>query len=382
MISYMISSSGAKMLPVIQSKTGTRDESGKLDILIIAIVCLVLVAALIFVAFNIIGHSEEHVEKVRKTKIKYRESLRWRADSKLAESRIRKDLNITPNSKSVKYTDLDVDENCLKLIGRMSGVQELKLTRSTVQDPWLAHLAKLPLRSFNLHGCPVTDEAIPYILEFKHLNQLSIGDTELTDKGLEELSSSKSITGLELNMGRCLTNDGIKHLAKMTQLTQLDLSSSKNLTGECLANLKDIKGLFHLTLEDIPIEAKDLVPITSLKHLGVLDLTNCRLTDQALFEVSKVKSLFNLDLTGSNFTDKGVKSLAKLINLRHLTIKECPNVDDEAITYIKAALPNCRVKYSRSGSLSEKLSREDIKQQVQFLESEVRSELEKSKNRK
>jgi hypothetical protein len=244
-----------------------RSRSGKIDILIviIAIVALLIVGALIFVLLQLMGQSEEHVEKVRKTKVPYKESLRWRSENELGESRIRRDLEQDPNRLTLDYGDTNLDESCLKMIGRMSRLQELRLTRSTVKSSWLAHITGLPLQNLALHGTPIGDKAVRYILMIPTLNRLEIGDTNVSDQGLKQLSESRSIRYLGLSVGRRITNDGIKYVGKMPQLVSLELDDSAVVDGKCLAYLTGLTNLGNINLESVNVKAEDFRPLASLK---------------------------------------------------------------------------------------------------------------------
>jgi len=356
----------------------SRSRSGRLDIVIIALLSLLIVAGLIYVIFQIIGHSEQHVDAVRKTKVNYDESLDWRPDAKLSEQRIRDDLDRHPSQKMADYSELEVNETCLKLIGRMSKLQELKLTRATIKDPWLRYLAPLPLRSLGLHGTPLTDKGIPYLLKLQCLTHLSIGDTDVTDEGLEILSQSPTITKLEINLGRCITNDGIKHLGKMTRLTTLDIGNSRKVDGRCLRYLKDLKSLSHLNIEAIQVSPEDLGVLSELP-IADLDVANSGLSDACVPELAKIKTLVILGLTASDFSGPSIKEFARLKKLRHLSLKNCPNVDEKSVEELRAMMPGCSVKYSQESGLTEKIKRNEMKQEVQFLESEVKKEMDKYK---
>lgn len=369
------------MLQIRWLRTGTRRSSGKFDLLIIAIIFLLIFGAFIFVLFQIIGHSEDHVEKVRKTKVIYNESLRWRPEGQMCEASIRNDLANSPGRKSVEYTNLNLDERCLKLIGKMSRLQDLKLTRSTLQDQWLEHLTKLPLRSLGLNSTAITDKAIPLVLSsHPNLECLGIGDTEVTDKGLEGLSTSKTLTRLELNLARNVTDNGIKHVGKMTQLMDLELGESRHLTGKCLSYLKNLKGLRFLNIESMSLTNGDIHGLSSFEHLLNLDVSNCQLKDDDLVEIVKCGSLSTLNLTGNNLTDKGLMSLKKLKNLQLLTMRDSPGLHKQSVEKFRLAMPNCRVEYSPSSKLNERMSRKNVKEELQFLKDEAEIELKKKHN--
>lgn len=368
------------MLRNQRSKTGNRRPAGKLDILIITLIALLLIAGFVYVIFQIVGHSEEHVDTVRKTKVIYKESLRWRPDSDLCETRITQDLIKFPNRKEGIYNDLSVNEKSVKLISQMSKIEKLDLDRSTVKDRWLEYLVRMPvLTNLSLEGCPLTDRAIPYILRMEKLNRLSIGDTEITDEGMEMLSAHRSLTTVLLNICRCVTNDGIKNLAKLKHLRSLEICNSVSLTGKCIPNLKEAKELYALNLDSLSVTTDDMKNLATMKRLTHLDLSNCALKDQDMAEIAKMTGLRHLDLTSNYMTGDGLMLLTTLKKLTVLRVKGCPSLNEASLAKFRSAMPRCGVHYSPATDLSEKMSRKDVKQSVDFLKDEVRIELEKGK---
>ena len=260
----------------------------------------------------------------------------------------------------------------------MSRLRELKLTRCTVKSSWLAHITSLPIQLLGLQGTPISDKAIRYILMIPTLDTLEIGDTDVTDEDLKQLSESRSIRHISLSVGKRITNAGIRHISKMTQLVSLELDDSTSVDGRCIAYLTDLKNLNRLNLEGASLTEDDLRHLASFKHLRKLNLSNCQLSDSSLDEVTKVRSLQVLNLAGNNISNKGVSSLSKLTNLIHLTIKACPNVTGNSVRQLQATLPRCTILYSDRNKYAEKMSRPGVKQELQLLENEAENELKKS----
>lgn len=357
-----------------------RQRSGRLDILIIAVVALLLVAGMIYVVLQLVGHSEEHVDKVRKTKVAYEESLRWRSENGLGESRIRHDLEQNPNRLKASYPDSALNANCLEMIGRMRRLQELKLTRSTVKSSWLSHITSLPLISLGLSGTPITDKAIKHILKIRSLQSLEIGDTEITDEGLKMLSASGSIQNLSLSVGRRITNDGIKYVSKMPQLRVLELDDAVSLDGKCLAYLRESKHLQYLNLENMKLTREDLQHLTALKHLLLLDLTNCQLDDESFEPITEILTLRVLDIAGNEISDKSLIALSK-IPLVRVVLKGCPNVTEGGIAKLQAALPKCKLVYAARTKFAEKMTRAGVNQELKLLEDEAANSLNSQRSR-
>jgi hypothetical protein len=353
-----------------------RSKSGRFDLVVILIVALLIVGGLIFVILQIVGHSEEHVEKVRNTKVIYKESLRWRSDSDLSETRISNDLNKCPNQKGADYGDLNLSENSLRSIGQMSNLKNLKIDRSTFKNEWLEYLTNLKhLKFLSLEGSSISDKGIPFILQMPKLRRLSIGDSDVTNEGLERLSAHSGLTHLCLNGDRTVTNDGIKHIKKFKNLISLELNNPTALDGKCLTNLADMNKLISLNAQGMQISADDLKTLPTLKNLASLDVSTCNLTDQTIGEISKIDSLVNLDLSGTPITAAGLKPLTKMKKLKSLELKDCGQISNQEFLSIQSAMPNCEVNHSRSSSLTDRLSEKDVKQKVDFLETEVQKEL-------
>ncbi len=357
-----------------------RSKTGRFDLVVIAIVALLIVGGLIFVILQIVGHSEEHVEKVRNTKVIYNESLRWRSDSDLSETRISNDLNKSPNQKSADYGDLSLSENSLRSIGQMANLKSLKIDRSTFKNEWLEYLTNLKhLKFLSVEGSSISDKGIPFILQMPRLKHLSIGDSDVTDEGLEKLSAHSGLTHLCLNGDRTVTNDGIKHIKKFKDLLSLELNNPTALDGKCLTNLVDMDKLIRLNAQGMKISADDLKTLPTLKNLASLDVSNCNLTDQALGEISKIDSLVNLNLSGNPITAAGLKPITKMKKLNALELEDCRQISNQEFLSIQSAMPNCEVLHSRSSSLTDRLSKrlseKDLKQKVDFLETEVQKEL-------
>lgn len=344
----------------------------------IALITIFLVAALIFVLLRIIGHSEEHVNTVRKTKVLYKESLRWRPDAATSEKRIREDFVDAQKKKKADYGDFNLSKKSFKLIGKLSNVEDLVLTRATFDEEWLSYITKLPLKELVLEGTPLSDKGIPYILKLKKLKSLSIGDTEVTDEGLRLLSSSRTLKDINITLGRCITNDGIKYLGEMKQLKMISFPNSKALTGDCFPYLSNLRKLIHINAKGIPSTPENISALENLPRLWMLVLADCNLKDAHIEELSKCSSLGVLNISGSDITDKSLPYLAKLTSLRRLALKDCPKLSEEGVNELQAKLPGCTITFSPYNSFVEKLrKRNKAKDEIEFLESEARSELEK-----
>lgn len=356
-----------------------RPDDGSKDIYIIAAITLVIVGALIFYLLRIVGHAEKHVDTVKKTKVKYSESLSWRPEEALSEDKVKADFKNSRNQTVADYGDLNLTRNSFILISKMPSLKDLKLTRASFKEDWLNILTDTNIRYLALTGTPITDKSIPILLRMKKLEKLEIGDTEMTDKGLEELSKSKTINHLEINLGRKLSNEGIKNINEMTQLKILEITGSKMITGACLKDLSNLENLEQLSIRCLKVEDQDLDGLAKFTRLYQLDASECNLDDRALEKISKIKSLNGLNVNGSAITDNGLIKLASLSNLKSLFIKRCKNVSASGVKELQKRLPDCHIVYSNKNNFAKKLERDDVKMELLLLKDEAKNELEKMK---
>jgi hypothetical protein len=337
-----------------------RKTAGDHDLLIIAIVAILLVGGLIFLALHMLGQSEEHVEKVRETKIPYKESLQWRDENLRSAERLKSDLASDPNRTEADYGDMNLDDDCMQLIGRMSRLQKLALTRAVFKDVSLRHLTRLPLHKLGLQGATITNKAIPYILEIGSLSDLDIGDTDVDDDGLKLLSQSKTIKRLVLTLGRCFSNEGINFISEMPNLTELEIGRAKHVDADCLKSLSKANGLIRLNIEGIAFNddtASHLKNLTNLRHL---QFSMCRLKDSDLAEIATMTSLRTITFFGEDVTDQGLIELARSSHIRGIFVKRCLNVTADGIKQIEQISPKCKVTYIPARRFSENRSRPEI----------------------
>lgn len=140
--------------------------------------------------------------------------------------------------------------------------------------------------------------------------------TNATDADLKQLKELKSLQFLSLDDAK-ITDEGLKPLRELTSLETLKLSDTK-ITNEGLKELKDLKGLQWLCLPGTNItEIKELKALTNLR---MLMLSNTRVTDGGLKGVEELTKLQKLYLSDTKITDAGLKGLKELTSLEELDL--------------------------------------------------------------
>jgi tRNA A-37 threonylcarbamoyl transferase component Bud32 len=207
-----------------------------------------------------------------------------------------------------------------------------------------------PVVSVNLAGAVLTDDDLRVLAAFSHLQTLDLGQTSVTDAGLEHLTGLADLTSLTLT-GTRVTDAGMRHVAELRRLQSLDLQFTpigdagvKHLAG--LTRLRTLKlygprltdaGMADIgRLKDLSVLSLDDSDITDegLKHLaGLTGLTSLRLSssrrvgDEGMKSVGRLEQLQSLDIFGTAVTDRGLKELAGLGQLTSLDLGRLKGTD-------------------------------------------------------
>ena len=97
------------------------------------------------------------------------------------------------------------------------------VTCRNLGDKELTYLKGLPsLEILHLGDTQVTDAGLENVKELADLRELVLSDTQVTDAGLEHLKGLTNLTDLHLGDTQ-ITDAGLEHLAAMTNLTFLTL---------------------------------------------------------------------------------------------------------------------------------------------------------------
>jgi hypothetical protein len=226
--------------------------------------------------------------------------------------------------------------------GLFDEVDRIELRNATDAD--LARLDFLSrLRSLSLAG-DVTDEAMKKVAQWQSLEELYLGGTHVSAKGLAELQRLPRLQSL--SPPPTIDEAGLKEVAGVTSLTRLYIDNLylngapywTGVTGAGLDHLRNLSQLKELSLARQPVADDDLAFLEQLPRLKTLRLGNTRVTDAGLRHLARLQELEWLDLSRTNVTGSGFEELSSLAQLRMLELNGAP-VSDEGLKGI-ATLSN------------------------------------------
>jgi hypothetical protein len=116
------------------------------------------------------------------------------------------------------------------------------------------------------------------------------------------------IKGISFKSGRRFEDKDVRMLKGLKHLTELDLALTK-ITDHGLKELGQLKNLTKLNLAWAKITDEGLKEVSQLENLAQLNLALTNITDEGLQELGRLKNLTELDLRGTKITDKGLQEL-------------------------------------------------------------------------
>jgi serine/threonine protein kinase/Leucine-rich repeat (LRR) protein len=271
----------------------------------------------------------------------------------------------------------------------------LYLGATNVTDADLVHLKELKgLKSLSLWATPVSDAGLEPIKELKSLKDLELLRTKVTKTGAEALHEvlpacriayeggvieaidvdRKAAEWVLAQGGSVRVNGGDKDVKAATELpkdrftlTSADLTF-RPVSDAGLAQLKALKGLAGLNLNNTPVSDAGLVQLKELKGLTALDLGVTKVSDAGLAHLKELKGLTYLHMQYTTVSDAGLAHLRELKSLANLNLggtavsdaglanfKDCKGltalnvlktkVSPKGLAEFHAALPACRIDH-------------------------------------
>lgn len=191
----------------------------------------------------------------------------------------------------------------------------LYLGDTQVTDKGMEALKKLTeLVVLDLTGTLVTDKSMKDLATLTGLTVLSLSDTRVTDKGVESFSAHTGLNFLYLSDTN-VTDNGLKVLKTIPGLTTLDISGTQ-VSDKGVETLNSLAGLTTLNLSRTKVTDKGVKALEALKELTTLLLFDTQVTDQGVEVAKTLTKLRKLNLQGTQVTDKCKEDLRK-------SLKEC-----------------------------------------------------------
>jgi len=256
-------------------------------------------------------------------------------------------LRNMPQLKGLDVQHASLSDASLKLLATLPNLDYLHLPNEGLTDAGVAYLGKLTGLKCLWIDCasnsPLTDESLRVVGGLHRLEELDIGGTGFTAKGIEHLFDLKGLRVLSF-IGSDMNDDHLKQLAKLKTLRSLSWAFHSDVTLSDLKSLSELPALETLSAKQVRQDNRGL-DLSGLKNLKDLTVGLCvqakvdgkyvrvydAFHDSDLASLSTLTSLERLSLVGPGIGDDGVRYLAPLANLETLNIEGSPNLTDAAL---------------------------------------------------
>jgi serine/threonine protein kinase len=242
----------------------------------------------------------------------------------------------------------NVDDDCLKEIGRLTSLKHLALNDVKATDDGLQHLRTLAnLENLDLLSTGVTGEGLMHLAGLPKLSGLFLTGDEFRDAGLDFLEELPGLTKLHIgyeNAPSRIGDEGVPLLARLQSLQELEVMFTKlSTTGaEELAGklprckLIAAKRTFKPTSTAAPAVDNDRRAIRCVLRRGGLvtvwsgDKETDYITSAADLPAGDSR-LRTLHLTSSDIPAVFLKQLSALTALRTISLPNCTSITPESL---------------------------------------------------
>ncbi len=221
------------------------------------------------------------------------------------------ELRMGPHQIDKLYDPKKLSTDERQFLGRIDKLQidaRVADTRISASFKLLKHLSQL-----NMNGTNFGDEGVGSLAAFPLLESLSIGDTRITDNGMDKLPPLARLNNINLN-GLRLSEKGLCNLSRYPSLQDVSVAFLRfnDRSMRCLCSLSRLRGI-DFGESDVPHDTLTyLARLPRLKDLLLRRILS--LTAEDLRGLSQLKNLRKLDLSQTNCTDDTIKYLPPYLN--------------------------------------------------------------------
>lgn len=275
-------------------------------------------------------------------------------------------LKDMPFLKSVDIWHAKVTDRAMSDLNQIQTLESLTvggLTNEGLKN--ISTLQKMKhLRIQSRQGFEFNDESLDYISRIKSLESLSIkGD--FSDHGMKCIAANLNLKILHISEAEKLTNKGMSELCTIKSLENLQIRGTRQLSTSGLNSLNNLNNMKDLSVHYLRRDSS-IIDISGLSNLESLTIAlSYEVNDQSkIYEsfrnedflcLANLKRLKSLQLIGTGIDDTGMKYLSMIQNLGYLNITNFgrTQITDEGIRYITNMNKLYRLRI-KSGILTDK----------------------------
>lgn len=229
--------------------------------------------------------------------------------------------------ETINFANISFLEYPLASFSRYTGLKRLIAGNDSLTNEMLPQLAVFKhLEVLSLSGADINGETFQD-LRFRSLRNLDLSSTMVQDAYIGDIPNLEKLQVLDLRQTP-VTDAGVGHLVSARNLRQLHVGGS---SGARRIGLDPIRsGATFGSISDL-----SCLVIAELKNLEVLDLSNTYITDEGLGYLKELTQLRELCIANTRITDQGLATLTGMKNLEVLNLGNTL-ITDAGMVYLKS----------------------------------------------
>ncbi|MGQ9760288.1 MAG: leucine-rich repeat domain-containing protein [Thermogutta sp.] len=210
---------------------------------------------------------------------------------------------------AIRLRGYNVDDDCLRAVGRFSNLTSFTLEESPASNTGLAALARLRLESLTLFRCnAINDAGLRIVAKWKTLRSLVLRDMAVRGEFFVEVATLpqlRTLSAIQTMVG----DEALEPLAACEQLKELALGQTL-ITDRGLEVIGRMINLRRLDLSQTSVTDQGLSRLVNLKELEWLDISgNLGISDELIGILLGLPKLKEIYLDGTSVTEDGIARL-------------------------------------------------------------------------
>ncbi len=218
---------------------------------------------------------------------------------------------------AVNLNTTPVVDDDLRYLTAFTQLDAVLLEMTNVSIKGVQHLPE-NIRRLDLGGTLIRDEDCHYLADRKKLTSISFGGSPISDCGVAELCKNKHLVELTLQE-TLITDAALDYIVACEQLESLVLNRCTELTARAIEKLAACHKLKYLHIGQTGVDERALAKILENCALIEIGLCDCPgISDSTMETILMCESLEEIYLDGSAVSTAGLAKLNKLPKIRRI----------------------------------------------------------------
>ncbi len=215
--------------------------------------------------------------------------------------------------------------------------ERLELAHTSFDNRQLESMKNFPLIILDLRGTDITDEGIEKLSSIKTLRTLVLEDCQkISHRGFKTLAQLENLQVLSLRNTKVSDVD-VEALVPLKEMKLLYISKSEAITDRAVESVLKFEKLDSLRIGATSLTKNGIENLQKHSNLSFLGLRDLSIDDEKM-PTQFAMNLTMLDLSGNPFSDTSLKKIVYIPDLWFLDVRSCPNLSERGVHALNTKL--------------------------------------------